>query len=298
MDQWHHLHICAQGRQVRVTLNGQKILAANLDDYKDSFARIPGPTKTTGRIGLQLGDATQRAGSVEFKNIRVKELPPTEPGWVQLFNGKDLMGWETLDKKGTRPTGRLWTIAITCDGPCSYLFSKRDDYQDFHFRVEARLNAKGNSGQYFRCRFEPGWPKGYYAQINNSDPAAGTRTGSLNRVALSGKFEILLNVPGGLVLDDAWFTQEVIAKGNHTPDSGQRQEGGGLHRQGQHVHARPPRPGAKKTEPATALEFRKIEIKELPPEEPGWVQLFNGKDLTGWTTFPKGPATGKSWTAT
>jgi lipopolysaccharide export system ATP-binding protein len=27
------------------------------------------------------------------------------------------------------------------------------------------------------------------------------------------------------------------------------------------------------------MKFRKIEIKELPPEEPTWVQLFNGKAL-------------------
>lgn len=51
---------------------------------------------------------------------------------------------------------------------------------------------------------------------------------------------------------------------------------------------------------AFPVEFRKIEIKELPPtkfdtprgagaaaEEKGFVTLFNGKDLKGWKTHPR-----------
>jgi uncharacterized protein (TIGR03067 family) len=73
VDQWHRLDLRVQGRQVQVTFDDQKILAANLDDHTDSFARFPGLTKTTGRIGLQL-----YPGHVEFKNIRVKALPPSQ----------------------------------------------------------------------------------------------------------------------------------------------------------------------------------------------------------------------------
>lgn len=72
-DQWHRLDLRVQGRQVQVTFDDEKILAANLDDHTDSIARFPGLTKTTGRIGLQL-----YPGHVEFKNIRVKELPPSK----------------------------------------------------------------------------------------------------------------------------------------------------------------------------------------------------------------------------
>ena len=197
--------------------------------------------------------------------------PRPESSWVQLFNGKDLTGWETFDKG----TGR-WKVVdgnLTCDGPCSYLFTKRDDFKDFHFRVEARLNARGNSGQYFRSRFEPGRPKGYYAQINNSDTAAGTRTGALNRVTLSGGFQNLANVPGGLVLDNAWFTQEVIAKGNHIQIlvNGKKVvdhvDKDSMFKQGrlalEHM-----------TEP-TRVEFRKVEIKELPAAGLSWGKIVD-----------------------
>ena len=104
--------------------------------------------------------------------------PPTkDDGFVSLFNGKDLKGWTTFPKGPGN-----WKVVggnLTCSGAASYLFTERDDYKDFHFRVEARINTGGNSGQYFRCPFSPGTPNGYFAQINNSDPGVPDRTGSL-----------------------------------------------------------------------------------------------------------------------
>jgi len=99
-----------------------------------------------------------------------------EKGWVQLFNGKDLDGWKVYPKG----TGN-WKVEdgiLIGSGPASHLFSKRGDYQNFRYRVEAQINDHGNSGQYFRTQFGPGFPKGYEAQINSThgDPI---RTGSL-----------------------------------------------------------------------------------------------------------------------
>src|SRR5262245_35457216 len=85
-------------------------------------------------------------------------------GWVQLFNGKDLTGWKTHpDSPGD------WKVEdgiLVGRGKASHLFSDRGDYKDFHFRIEAKINDKGNSGQYFRTKFEKGFPTGWEAQIN------------------------------------------------------------------------------------------------------------------------------------
>src|SRR6476620_12437057 len=124
-------------------------------------------------------------------------------GWVQLFNGKDLTGWKMVPNPGNGITdltekkvdgkvvafegtvkGKkipLWRVeegTIIGGGPSTHLFSERGDYVDFHYRVEAKINDHGNSGQYFRAKFEPGFPAGYEAQINatHSDQI---RTGSL-----------------------------------------------------------------------------------------------------------------------
>src|SRR5258708_15615255 len=84
-----------------------------------------------------------------------------------------------LKKDGTQvPLWRVEDGLLIGSGPSSHLFSERGDYENFHFRVEAMINDHGNSGQYFRTKFGPGFPRGFEAQINSThgDPV---RTGSL-----------------------------------------------------------------------------------------------------------------------
>lgn len=125
-------------------------------------------------------------------------------GWVQLFNGKDLTGWKPHpDEPGD------WSVVDGCivgkGAKRSHLFSDKGDYTDFHYKVVAKISDKGNSGQYFRTKFQGGYPAGYEAQINSTFPDP-QKTGSLY-----GFVKIL----DKLVEPDTWFTQEVIAKGNH-----------------------------------------------------------------------------------
>ncbi len=128
-----------------------------------------------------------------------------DEGWTQLFNGKDLSGFKTHpDTPGDWKVVDGNIVGTGADKTPSHLFSEKGDYKNFHYRVEAKISDKGNSGQYFRTKFGPGYPKGYEAQINSthSDPV---RTGSLYN---------LVKIMDRLVEPDAWFTQEVIAKGN------------------------------------------------------------------------------------
>ena len=165
-------------------------------------------------------------------------------GWVQLFNGKDLTGWKIYPnpnprdikkvievKSGDRLTGydgetkdgktvHLWRVEnglLIGSGPSTHLFSEKGDYDNFHFRVEAKINDKGNSGQYFRTAFGPGFPKGYEAQINATH-GDKIRTGSLypsfGKLSEEDRKKILVmndapNKP------DEFFTQEVIADVPH-----------------------------------------------------------------------------------
>jgi len=166
-------------------------------------------------------------------------------GWIPLFNGKDLSGWKTHDNPNpgayskviakTNEEGKviqyagvtkdekeipLWTVKeglLVGSGPHSHLFTEKDDYTDFHYRVEAKINDKGNSGQYFRTEMGPGFPKGYEAQINATGGDA-IKTGSLypdGRTKL-GDFKKDITVMNKAAhKPDEFFTQEVIAEGNH-----------------------------------------------------------------------------------
>ncbi len=128
---------------------------------------------------------------------------PTTPdasGWIRLFDGKTLSGWKTFDPGS-------WSIDAESNlvgrGPRSHLFSPQT-YTNLQFKAEAKLNAKGNSGMYFRTRLMPGWPNGYESQVENTSPDP-QRTGSLyNRAKMLEQ----------LVADDTWWTQQIIAIGN------------------------------------------------------------------------------------
>jgi hypothetical protein len=164
-------------------------------------------------------------------------------GWMPLFNGKDLTGWTThpspnpgayqkvvevkseagavVGFSGEAKDGKLiplWLVKdglLTGSGPHSHLFTVKDDYTDFHYRVEAKINDKGNSGQYSRATLAPGFPPGYEAQINatGGDPI---RTGSLypdgrTKLPMFKKDITVMNTAPHKA--DEWFVQEVIAEG-------------------------------------------------------------------------------------
>ena len=69
--EWNEEEILAEGRHIKVTLNGTVIVDANLDDVTDPavLKKHPGLARTTGHIGL-LGHHSP----VEFRHMRVKEL--------------------------------------------------------------------------------------------------------------------------------------------------------------------------------------------------------------------------------
>jgi len=123
-------------------------------------------------------------------------------GWISMFDGKTLDEWKANENPES------WKVvdgAIVGDGPASHLFWMKRECEDCEFRAEVKLNHSGNSGMYFRTAFGPGFPKGYESQVENTSPDP-QRTGSLY-----GKSKVLEQ----LVPDDTWWTQDIIARGNH-----------------------------------------------------------------------------------
>jgi hypothetical protein len=123
-------------------------------------------------------------------------------GWVKMFDGKTLDGWKATE----RP--EVWTVqdgAIQGKGERSHLFWMKEECVNCEFKATVKINQGGNSGMYFRAQFGTAWPNGYEAQVNTShkDPV---KTGSLYNI---------VKVLDKLVPEDTWFTQHIIADGNH-----------------------------------------------------------------------------------
>ena len=125
-----------------------------------------------------------------------------DAGWIRIFDGKTLDGWKANENPES------WTVkngAIVGDGEKSHLFYMKQECENCEFKATVKLNHGGNSGMYFRTAWGPGFPKGYEAQVNNTHPD-WRRTGSLYRLS---------DVKEQLVADDTWWTQHIIANGNH-----------------------------------------------------------------------------------
>jgi hypothetical protein len=188
-----------------------------------------------------------------------------DKGWTQLFNGRDLMGWKTHPDDKAK-----WEVKdgiLIGTGPAGHLFSERGDFENFRYKIEARINDKGNSGQYFRAQFGKSFPKGYEAQINvtHGDPI---KTGSLYpgfdpKLPKEERDKILIKQAPHKI--DEWFTQEVIADGNHIiikvngKETVNFVDKNNTYTKGHFA--------IQQHDPGGRIEVRKIMVKELPPSK-------------------------------
>jgi hypothetical protein len=189
-----------------------------------------------------------REGGGREGELELKLASPADTDFVQLFNAKDLTGWEPF-RGGTAK----WAVEDGCivgRGGRGLLFSKRGNYTDFDVRVEAKASPATNSGLFFRMPFTDVARSGYEAQIDaGADPYP---TGSLYG---------LVTAPRDLMAPNDWFTMEVIAEGTHirTFVNGKR---------GIDFKDATPRSSTgffalQAHDPRGVIRFRKIEVKDL-----------------------------------
>lgn len=127
-----------------------------------------------------------------------------EEGWVQLFNGENLEGWEASEHPDN------WKVedgAIVASGPRSHLFYTKQEYKNFEFKTEVMTTPGSNSGIYFHTQnLGAEWPSvGHEVQVNvsHSDPV---KTGSLYNVVK------LYKTPAK---DDEWWEQHITVRGDN-----------------------------------------------------------------------------------
>lgn len=134
------------------------------------------------------------------------ETPELGAGWISLFDGTGLDGWQAADSADSFSVrGGM----IVVEGPMGHLYYMGDagehEFTDFEFSADVMTTPGSNSGVYFHTRYQDtDWPRqGYEVQVNHShtDPQ---RTGGLYDVA---------KVLESAAEDGAWFTVEIIVRG-------------------------------------------------------------------------------------
>jgi len=182
-------------------------------------------------------------------------------GWIQLFDGETLFGWEPASDANWR----VEDGAIVVDSGERGLLCTTSRFKDFALHLQFRSPAATNSGIFIRTPREPKSPAEDCYEINIAPPDNPFPTGSIVQRKTSG-------LAG--VEPDAWHTYTILAeRGTVT-----------LHIDGQEVcRYEDPDPlpsgyiGLQLNE--GRVEFRDIRLRPLNLEP-----IFNGRDLAGWST--------------
>jgi len=168
----------------------------------------------SARQARELQKAAVAAVSFNTKGTARQSAPPAafpaaEPAgadtkWVDLFNSKDLEGWD--DSQG------LWKVhdgILVGTGGKGYLDTARTDFANFRIRVVAMINDEGNSGLVFRAR-----PDACYEAQIEANGADRAKTGSLY-VFDGTRYVAKVQLKKSPVPANQWFTMEVVAKESH-----------------------------------------------------------------------------------
>lgn len=324
--QWNEMEVTLDGDKIIVKLNDAEIVNGDLQVAREKpldGLPHPGAANSIGRFGLCGLNVP-----VDFRNIRIKRLSSSatssrtserrrrtrrddNDGFIPLFNGKDLEGWAPL---ANQPGN--WFVengSLVGRGPQGYLHTLKDDFQNFHLRVRARVRENGGGGLMFR------YPDQLRCEAQISvDPNFGT--GSFIAPQILYKADRSLIPPSG-----EWFTEELIVDGGSVAVLvNGRQTAAYVNPAGQY----PAGSIVLQMDQGGALEFSAIEVKVLPADakigevlqqvgssppltEPaktvanekpsrdqpasdddsneGFVKLFNGRNLRGWRTHPNQP---------
>ena len=75
--------------------------------------------------------------------------------WTNLFNGKDLKGWKQLNGKAKYTVENGEIVGTTVANTTNSFLCTEQDYGDFIFEVELKVDDAMNSGIQFRSLSKP-----------------------------------------------------------------------------------------------------------------------------------------------
>lgn len=277
-------------------------------------------------LGICAGHANQISESqlkwVDFYKKQKSIVPAAEaqintdpepaldaPGFVNLYNGKNLDGWTPLGGKCTFEAQGEVIVGTCVPGTAStYLSTERTDYSDFIFTAELKWIVDGNTGVMFRAQSKEGkkgasvfgpqcemeafskqrfWSGGIYGQgvggwryplwlDAHSEAREAVEEGQWNRITIQAIGDTVKTWVNGI-------------PAAHWIDSQYKQGYFGLQ-----IHK-----GSEGT-----IHFRNIKVKELTeatgaaPETTAatenWTDLFASGDFSNWQNI-KGKAISKGW---
>ena len=183
-------------------------------------------------------------------------------GWILLFDGETLFGWEPGSKCDWKADGGVIRVTAGEQG----ILHTTCEFADYRLKVDFRAPKETNSGIFLRTPGVPTDPKVDCYELNIADPSISPfPTGNF----VGRKKGDAAATPG------EWHSYDLTAEGGHffvSLDGKQVLD---------YTDEKPPPRGFIGLQyNAGPCEFRDIKLKPLNQKS-----LFNGKDLTGWKPF-------------
>ncbi len=200
------------------------------------------------------------AGDAKPNTLTEQEL---SDGWISLFDGETLYGWEAAGKADWQVTDG----AIVVTAGDKSLLNTTSEFADYVFRCDFKAPATTNSGIFLRTPAVPKDPGTDCYELNIAAPEVSPfPTGSFVNREKSKVTKF----------DDAWHTFEVTANGGQFVV---KLDGATVL---DYTDAKPILRGLIGLQHNSGrVEFKNIKLKPL-----GTKSIFNGKDLGGWKMFP------------
>jgi hypothetical protein len=253
------------------------------------------------QLALKGEDSSQLMNLAKEQAERIQQ----EPGFISLFNGKDLSGWQGLvgnpisrskmkpeqlaaaQAKANESARQDWVVK---DG--LLIFTGHGDnlatvkkYRNFEMWVDWKITAKGDAGIYLR-----GSPQVQIWDTSRREVGAEVGSGGLyNNTIHPSKPSLVADNPIG-----SWNTFRIIMRGEKVTvylNGNKVTDEVTLENYWDRKQPIFPEEQIELQAHGTYVAYKNIFLKELPDEEglldarekaEGFYPLFNGKDLTGW----------------
>ena len=195
----------------------------------------------------------------------LNRLTPAElsDGWIQLFDGKTLYGWEPATKADWQVVDG--TIKVTSGEPG--LLVTTSEFSNYRLLVDFRAPKGTNSGIFLRTPAKPTDPAADCYELNIADTSLSPfPTGSFVKRQKASDYS----------LNEGWQTFDVTCEAGKTVV---KLDGRTVL---DYADAKPLAAGRIGLQlNSGAVEFRNIKLQPL-----GLKSLFNGRDLSGWKIYP------------
>ncbi len=139
--EWNHYRIVATNGVLRLSVNGKEVSGGSDCNWRKGY------------IALE-----SEGSRVEFRNIRIQELPstdvppdqsaPEETDWTSLYNGVDLRGWKSANLAAWKSSD--WRLLVKPEGTNAAPLISTKSYRDFEllvdFKAPDKLPTSGSLG--------------------------------------------------------------------------------------------------------------------------------------------------------